>query len=53
MVYGDDYLGCVEPNYWGTIFDIYDLGIDEKGMAKLPKFFGFPRNKIVKPNELF
>ena len=47
MVYGTDYLGCIEPNYWGTVFDIYDNGIEEKNLSKLPKNFGFPRAKIV------
>lgn len=47
MIYSDNYVGCIEPNPWGTVFEVYDDGMDEKGLATLPKFICGPRKKIV------
>lgn len=46
-VYGETYIGCVETNYWGTGFEIFDCGLDESSLAKLPKNFGRIRKLLV------
>jgi len=47
VIYGQNYVGCIEPNAWGTIFDVYDDGMEESLLSSLPKFFFSPRRKIV------
>eukprot|EP00828_Plagiopyla_frontata_P021363 TRINITY_DN2791_c0_g1_i1.p3 TRINITY_DN2791_c0_g1~~TRINITY_DN2791_c0_g1_i1.p3 ORF type:complete len:102 (+),score=22.10 TRINITY_DN2791_c0_g1_i1:223-528(+) len=32
--YSQNYIGCVERNFWGMKFEIYDWGIDEKVLKK-------------------
>jgi len=46
-IYGDYYIGCVEPNYWGTIFEICDNGLEEKLFSRLPPFFANKRRRIA------
>ena len=46
-VYGEHYLGCVEANYWGTAFELFDSGLDESSLAKLPQNFGRLRRVLV------
>lgn len=46
-IYDDNYVGCIEPNYWGTAFEIFDNGFDESTMSKLPKYLGAPRRCLV------
>ena len=40
-------MACIEGNYWGTIFEIFDNGLDEKLLPKIPSFFANKRRKIV------
>ena len=41
------YLGCIERNYWGTSFEIYDYGLDQKTYSKMPNYLGTLRKKLV------
>jgi hypothetical protein len=45
--YTSDYVGCVERNYWGTSFQVYDSGYPESIIAKFPRYFGLTRKLIV------
>lgn len=33
----EDYLGCVVPNFWGTVFTLYDSGTDVESLASRSK----------------
>ena len=46
-VYNSQFLGIVERNYWGTYFEIFDFGLDEKLYAKIPNYFMPKRRSIV------
>jgi hypothetical protein len=46
-------VGIVERNYWGTNFEIFDHGLDEKLFAKIPNYFMPKRRCIVKKRESF
>ncbi len=45
--YHKDFIGVIERNYWGTYFEIFDYGLEEKHLNKLPPFLGIKRKKIV------
>jgi len=32
--HSEDYLGCVIPNFWGTLFTLYDAGADVEALSK-------------------
>ena len=44
----ENYIGYIERNYWGTVFELFDYGLDQKFLEKIPQFFGTLKKKIVK-----
>lgn len=45
--YSEDYIGCVERNFWGTVFQVYDYGYPKEAARVFPKYFGEERKEIV------
>lgn len=44
-----DYLGCVIPNFWGTLFTLYDAGADVGCPEKVMSLFdGTPDSNPAK-----
>jgi len=46
LKYGVNYIGNIERNYWGTIFTVFDYGLEPELVAKIPKYFAKEKRKI-------
>jgi hypothetical protein len=42
-----NFIAEVNPNFWGTYFDLYDFGYEKAIYDVSPKVLSKPRDKIV------
>jgi hypothetical protein len=51
--YDENYVGALEKNFWGTQFTLWDNGLPQPLLEKLPDGFGSLRKKLLGKKSVF